>query len=341
MTGYVPGEQPRGRRVIKLNTNENPYPPSPKVAEVLHSVDIAELRKYPDPVASAMRARVAEIHDCKPDNVFVGNGSDEILALCTRAFVENDGTIGFFDPSYSLYPILSEIRDVRQMPVPLGDGFGWKRPAADLGSLFLLTNPNAPTSILFARNDVEEFCREFQGVVLIDEAYVDFAAENLMDLALKYENVLVMRTLSKSFSLAAMRVGYVVGHPDLIAALMKIKDSYNLDAIAQVLGLAALNDLDYMHANAKRIMATRERLRYALVELGFDLCPSQTNFLWTVPPPQMTAAEFFEELKQRDILIRYFAHPGIDRYVRITVGTDAEIDALLAATQTIVKESCK
>ncbi len=336
MTGYVPGEQPKGAGIVKLNTNENPYPPSPKVAEALRSIDIASLRKYPEPVSARVRERVAELHGCGVENVFVGNGSDEILALCTRAFVGNDGSVGFFDPSYSLYPILCDIRDVRQCPVALDDSFGWVKPAAALCSLFFLTNPNAPTSMLFPKNDVEEFCAEFQGVVLIDEAYVDFSAENCMGLALKHENVLVMRTLSKSFSLAGLRVGYIVGDPALIEALMKIKDSYNLDAVAQVLALAALNDVDYMRANAAKIIATRTKLAENLTELGFLVCPSEANFLWVRPPEVILAEDLFAKLKEENILVRYFSDPKISQYIRITVGTDDEVAALMDVLKDIV-----
>ena len=341
MDGYVPGEQPRSTNVIKLNTNENPYPPSPGVMEALRSIDSEMLRKYPDPVASEIREKVAELHNCNSDNVFVGNGSDEILALCTRAFVENDGAIGYFDPSYSLYPVLSDIRDVRKIETPLATGFGWNKPLTDGVSLFFLTNPNAPTSMLFERDKVEQFCCDFDGVLLIDEAYVDFASDTLMDLALKYSNVLVMRTLSKSYSLAGLRVGYVVGDSDLIDALLKIKDSYNLDVVAQCLALAALNDVEYMRANASMIIATRERLIKELSDLGFCVSPSQTNFIWAVPPDGVNAADLFEELKNAGILIRYFPLAGIDRYVRITVGTDSEIDALLQRVRQIVERGSK
>jgi len=337
MTGYVPGEQPKGGDIIKLNTNENPYPPSPKVAEALQRIDIDSLRKYPDPVSLPLRERVAQMHGCGVDNVFVGNGSDEILALCTRAFVENEGSVGYFDPSYSLYPVLSDIRDVCKCAVPLDSDFGWQRPADDLCSLFFLTNPNAPTSMLFAKSDVEGFCAGFKGVVLIDEAYVDFSSENCMDLALKYENVLVMRTFSKSYSLAALRVGYIVGHSQLIEALIKIKDSYNLDGVAQALALAALNDVDYMRANAERIIATRESLAAELRDAGFMVCPSESNFLWVRPPREISAADLFEKLKDKGILIRYFSDAGINEYVRITVGTDAEVSALLQAVRLIIE----
>jgi histidinol-phosphate aminotransferase len=337
MSGYVPGEQPKGGNIIKLNTNENPYPPSPKVAEALQTIDVESLRKYPDPTASKMRERIAELHGCKAENVFVGNGSDEILALCTRAFVENDGSVGYFDPSYSLYPVLSDIRDVKKVTVELDADFGWVTPAADLCSLFFLTNPNAPTSMLFPKASIDSFCAEFQGVVLLDEAYVDFSSVNCMDLALKYKNVLVMRTLSKSFSLAGLRVGYVVGDADLIEALMKIKDSYNLDAVAQTLALAALNDMDYMRSNAAKIIAARTMLADSLQDMEFFVCPSESNFLWVKPPESVAASELFDKLKQSGILVRYFSVDGISEYIRITVGTDDEVAALLRAVRHIIE----
>jgi histidinol-phosphate aminotransferase len=338
MTGYVPGEQPQGQTIIKLNTNENPYPPSPRVVETLHQLDPDVFRKYPNPVADDLRSRIAELHGCSVENVFVGNGSDEALALCTRAFVENDGNIGYFEPSYSLYPILADIRDVRKSPVDLDETFGWVTPPVDLCPLFFLTNPNAPTSMRFSRSDVESFCSLFRGVVLIDEAYVDFADEHCMDLALTYENVLVLRTLSKSFSLAGVRVGYVVGAAALITAMMKLKDSYNLDCIAQELALAALNDMDYMQSNAKRIITSREKLTEDLSDVGFEVCCSQTNFLWTKPPAVISASDLFVKLRDCGILVRYFPGPKTGDYIRITIGTEKEVAVLLDAVHHIVKD---
>ena len=270
LQAYTPGEQPQDRGIIKLNTNENPYPPSPQVAAALASFPAERLRLYPDPRAMALRRRVAEIHNCREEQVFVGNGSDEILALVTRAFVENDGSIGYFVPSYSLYPVLADIRGVEKRPVDLAPGFTWRMPAKFRASLFLLTTPNAPTAMQYDRAAVAAFCRAFDGVVLLDEAYVDFAPDNYMDLALApaNANTLVMRTFSKSFSLAGLRLGYVIGPTPLIEAIDKIKDSYNLDMLTQAVGLAALNDLDSMRANVRRIQATRERLSEALCQLA-------------------------------------------------------------------------
>ena len=338
LSAYVPGEQPLGRRVVKLNTNENPYPPSPRVAEALQALNAGDLRLYPNPVSAPLRERIAELHGCRLENVFVGNGSDEVLALCTRAFVENDGSVGYFDPSYSLYPVLSDIRDIEKRPVELDETFGWRMPPPDHSALFFLTNPNAPTSMLFPKKDVEAFCASFEGVVLLDEAYVDFSDVDCMDLALKYQNVMTMRTLSKSFSLAALRVGYVVGPAALIEALMKLKDSYNLDRVAQDLGLAALNDMEHMRANVERIVATRTALTANLEACGFRVYPSQTNFLWTEPPSSISAADLFEKLREQGILIRYFPGEKTGMCVRITIGTETEVAALLSAVHDIMKD---
>lgn len=330
LEAYTPGEQPKIPGLVKLNTNENPYPPSPRVAEALAAVTAESLRLYPDPVALAVRQAASDLHGVGVEQVFAGNGSDEILALCTRAFVEDDGSIGYFTPSYSLYPVLAAIRGVKGMACELNEEFGWPERDPRPASLFFLTNPNAPTSLLFAKDRVRSFCRSFPGVVLIDEAYVDFARENCMDLARTLPNVLVMRTLSKSYALAGIRCGYVVGPEPLITALFKIKDSYNLNRLTQVAAAAALRDQPYMLAQAARIKATRERLAAALTQLGFEVLPSETNFLWAKPGAGDAAARF-EALKARGVLVRYFPGPRTGAYLRITVGTDAEVDRLLAA----------
>jgi histidinol-phosphate aminotransferase len=332
LTAYTPGEQPKDPGIIKLNTNENPYPPSPKVTEALWTFDPARLRLYPDPVFMALRRRIAEIHGCTAEQVFIGNGSDEILALCTRAFVENDGSVGYFVPSYSLYPVLADIRGAEKRPVPLGPDFSWRMPEGYAASLFLMTNPNAPTSLMHDKATVAAFCRSFGGVVVVDEAYGDFADETCMDLALAADNAntLVMRTFSKSFSLAGMRFGYAIGPGELIGALYKIKDSYNMDMLAQAVGLAALDDLPHLRENVRKIRATRARLSDALRRRGWTVCDSQTNFLFARPPAG-DARQVFDALKAAKIYVRYFPGPETGEYLRITVGPEAQTDALLAA----------
>ncbi len=332
LEAYTPGEQPKDPAIVKLNTNENPYPPSPKVAETLKTFDYARLRLYPDPLFMALRTRLAEIHACGVNQIFIGNGSDEILALCTRAFVENNGSIGYFDPSYSLYPVLADIRGVERRPVKLTADFYWQMPEGYTASLFYITNPNAPTSMMHDKATVAAFCKNFVGTVLIDEAYGDFADMHCMDLALAKDNqnTLVMRTFSKSFSLAGLRFGYVVGPEPMIHALYKIKDSYNMDMLAQAVALAALSDLEYMRANVQKIRTTRARLTQELTRRGWTVCPSQTNFLFARPPKRNTQ-EIFDALKSAKIYVRYFPGPATGDYLRITIGTEEQTDKLLAA----------
>ncbi len=328
MSGYVPGEQPDDPEIIKLNTNENPYPPSPRAMEAFRAFDPAELRLYSEPSSQALRQALAARLGVGVDQVFVGNGSDEVLALCTRAFVENEGSIGYFDPSYSLYPVLSDIRGVEQRPVALSESFGWQMPDDYAASLFLLTNPNAPTGMAHPMASIEAFCRAFEGVVVVDEAYGDFAREDALELACSLDNVLVTRTLSKSFSLAGLRVGFAVGAPALIAALDKIKDSYNMDMVAQRVALAAVEDWDYMAATRERILSTRERLAGVLGELGFDVAPSETNFLW-VQHAHLAGTQLFDALREQHILVRRFDRADIANFLRISIGTDAQIDRLI------------
>ncbi len=337
MTGYTPGEQTADPSVIKLNTNENPYPPSPAVRAVLAACALDALRRYPDPVSRSLRQAIADLHGCGPERVFAGNGSDEILALATRAFVEDAGSIGYFHPSYSLYPVLAAMRDVRTRPVELGGNFEWRMPTGYRSSLFFLANPNAPTGRLYPKAAVKAFCRGFPGVVVLDEAYVDFAGEDCLDLALALKNVLVLRTLSKAYSLAGLRLGYAVGAAPLIAALFKIKDSYNLGRLAQEVGRAALRDQKWMRANVRRVCRTRRRLAAELERQGFEVFPSAANFLW-VRPPRLPAPTLYRRLAAKKILVRHFAGLRTGAYLRITVGTDSQADALLAVLGGLAEE---
>ncbi len=247
----------------------------------------------------------------------------------------NDGAVGFFDPTYSLYTVLAAIRDVREHAVALDDDFGWPidTAAAELEkdpacSLFFFTNPNAPTGRLCPVAEVRSFCEAFNGVVVVDEAYVDFAEASCDTLALELDNVMVARTLSKSYSLAGLRLGYALGPAPLVDALFKIKDSYNVDGLAQRVALAAVEDRESMRTNAARVIATRERLAARLADLRFRVCPSQANFLW-VAPPDDNAQEMFDALRAHRILVRYFPGARTGRYLRITVGTDPDVDRLL------------
>ncbi len=350
LRAYVPGEQPRIDGLVKLNTNENPYPPSPKVLRAVRRAADGRLRLYPPPTAQALRERLARLHRCRPENVVVGNGSDELLAMAVRAFVEPAGrvpaarsTVQWLAPSYSLYPVLAETHGARGVAAPLEPDFslpsparlrrtpGWRRDAA----LTIVTTPNAPSGRAYSRPELEAFASSLRGVVVLDEAYADFADGHAMPLALRLPNVLVARTFSKGYSLCFLRVGYFVGHPTLIAALDRIRDSYNVNGLAQVAALAALDDLPYYRRNFRKVIATRERLSARLASLGFEVLPSRANFV-LVRPPRFPARDWLARLRARKILVRWFDLPRVREFLRITVGVDREADALLRAARDIL-----
>jgi len=362
---YVYGEQPKIKGLIKLNTNENPYPPSPKVLKAVKVAADGRLRLYPNPTAEPLREKLAKLHRCRPENIIVGNGSDELLALATRAFVEPVAaevtrrkgnrpgasassrrrlqTVQYFTPSYSLYPVLADIHGAAKNAVPLKPDFSLPGPAELKrggrwqfnAALTFVTTPNAPSGRGYSTKELETLCRTQKGVVVLDEAYVDFAEENAMRLALKYPHVLVARTFSKAYSLCFQRVGYFVGHPELIAALHKIRDSYNVNGLGQVAAVATLGDLPYYRAHFKKIIATRERLSRELTKLGFRVFPSRTNFI-LARPPRFPAAEWQSRLRARKILVRWFGFPEVKDYLRVTVGTAAEAEALVAAARRLL-----
>ena len=332
IAGYTPGEQPKISNLIKLNTNENPYPPSPAVAEALRTLDVERLRRYPDPTADALRDAVAAHWHVKRENVICGNGSDDLLTMIFRAFTSPGRPVAVLDPSYSLYPVLAAMQEAPVIRIPLARGnFELEvdpAEAAKGANLAMLTRPNAPTGNSLPRATVENFCRDFDGVVTIDEAYADFADDDCVEFATKFDNVLVMRTFSKSYSLAGTRLGYAIGAPALIDGLMKLKDSYNLDMLTQTVGLAAFKDQSTLQKHIAMIRATRARLGAELEKLDFKVIPSQANFLF-VSPPGGDAARVFAELRKNAVIVRYFPGEVTGSYLRITVGTDEETDRLL------------
>ena len=339
LSSYVPGEQPSSTKVIKLNTNENPYPPSPQCAKVLKTFAAGKLRLYPDPESTKLRKAIAEICNAREECVFVGNGSDEILALVARAFVEDNEAIGSLNPSYSLYKTIAAIRNVQWRGIAtLGESLAPKKKGESPISLFLLTNPNAPTGEWRELSEIAAFAKKFPGVVLVDEAYADFARGNSMEIATARgnNNVIVMRTLSKSYSLAGLRVGYCIGPEKLISALYKIKDSYHIDAIAQAVALAAVTDQKWMKKNAQRVIATRKRFTAELVKRGWDVIPSESNFVFAKPPAGNKAEDVFKALKKDGIFVRYFNGPKTKDRLRITIGTDSQMKKLIHATEKLI-----
>ena len=340
MAGYVPGEQPgEGERVIKLNTNENPYPPSPRVLAVLRETDWSVLRKYPDPMATKVRCLVAERFGVLPEQVLCGNGSDELLTLCLRAMVGEGERVAWPTPTYSLYPVLADIQGAEAIEVPTGVDFAV--PIDDLAQadarLLLLCNPNAPTGVHVPDKDVLDLADRFGGVVVVDEAYADFGPGSVIPAVAGRDNVLVLRTLSKSYSLAGLRFGYAVGPVDLVAGLAKCKDSYNCDAVAVEAAAAALEDEAWMRANVERIRSERTRLAERLTAMGFGVTPSEANFL-LARPPGGRAQPLYEGLKSRGILVRYWNLPRLDDKVRITVAAPKENAALLSAVADLIEE---
>jgi len=335
MAGYEPGFQPADRNAIKLNTNENPYPPSPRVFEALAQLDGLSLRRYPAVLWNDLRSAAAELHGVAPECVACGNGGDELLALLVRACCGPGRALAYPTPTYSLYPTLAAMQEAPVREYAFGPG--GELPEGLSGAeapLTIVCNPNAPTGTFAPVEEVAALARRAKGIVLIDEAYVDFAAGNCLELLGRHENVAILRSLSKGYSLAGMRVGYLLGSRRIIETTVKVKDSYNVSAAAQAAGAAALRDQGWFSENRRRIRAERERLTAGLRELGFEAGKSHTNFLWAgiVEPP---ARAVYEELARHNIYVRYFAAAGQADRLRITVGTPEQNDALLAALRAI------
>ena len=332
IAGYVPGEQPKMANLIKLNTNENPYPPSPQVAEVLRNFDISRLRRYPDPMADGLRDMFAADLGLKRENVIAGNGSDDLLTMIFRAFTSPERPVAVFEPSYSLYPVLAAMQGAPVKRIALERGsFAYPADAAEQAgnaNLLIITRPNAPTGNCAPKELVRSYCRDFDGIVLIDEAYSDFAADNCAEFATEFDNVLVMRTFSKGSSMAGIRLGYAFGNPVLISGLMKLKDSYNLDMLTQEVGKANYADKAYRAECTAKIIADREKLTAGLAARGFEVVPSQANFLFAAPPDG-DGAGAFALLRENAVIVRYFPGEVTGRYLRITIGTPEENARLL------------
>jgi histidinol-phosphate aminotransferase len=336
MAGYVPGEQPRDGLYIKLNTNENPYPPSPRVAEAIVAGLDGRLRRYPDPSGTAFRQAVAERHGVEPNMVLAGNGSDDLLTIITRAFTGPGDLIVYPTPSYILYRTLAELQDARYREVPFRED--WTLDPSAFGHpearLAFLANPNSPSGTCLAPVAVSAIARAMPCPLVVDEAYGDFAETDCVGLVATHPNVIVTRSFSKGFGLAGLRLGYLVASAEIVAGLEKVKDSYNCDTLSLLGGEAAIRDRDYLRETRGKVIATRARLASAMKALGYRVPESSANFVWCEGGPP--AREVYEALKSRHILVRLMRYPGRDDGLRITVGTDSEIDQLIAAIGEIV-----
>jgi len=326
MTGYVPGEQPPpGAPVVKLNTNENPYPPSPAAMAVLRGCEADLLRRYPDPLARGFRKVVAEVLGVPVDWVIAGNGSDELLTMILRTFVGVGEVVAYPMPTYVLYRTLTQIQDGRHVEVPYDEEYSLpvEQLAAARAAVTFVASPNSPSGTTCALDQLDALAGRLGGVIVADEAYVDFAEADCLELVRRRENAIVLRTLSKGYSLAGLRLGFGVARPELLAGLWKVKDSYNVDALAGAVGAAAFADQAHKLANAEKVRASRAKLAGALAGLGLRVWPSQANFL-LARPPDGNAEQIYQALKARAILVRYFNQPRLQDKLRITVGTDEQ-----------------
>ncbi len=337
---YVPGEQPQGGGWTKLNTNENPYPPSPNVEPAIIA-EVDKLRRYPDPVSERLRAAIAERHGLTSKNVIIGNGSDNILDIITRCFVSSSGA-GHMVPSYSLYPVVTGMSGTGLIDVPFT-----REMTLDLdrivevgASVFFLTSPNAPTGVSFGIETIRTLLEQIDGLLVVDEAYVDFGGESCVSLLEAYQNLIVVRTFSKSYGLAGMRVGFAMASEGIIGILDRVRDAYNLDRIAQTAALAAFEDVAYFEEQRDNVMAIRESVREQLDGFGWFTYPSAANFLFTEPVNGQgekgaeVALSLFEYLKQERVLVRYFPkHPLTCAFIRVSIGTDVEMKVFLTAVK--------
>jgi histidinol-phosphate aminotransferase len=341
LTPYVPGEQPKLSNLVKLNTNENPYGPSPRVLDALRAAVGESLRLYPDPNSDRLKAAIAKFHDLQPQQVFVGNGSDEVLAHVFQALLNHQAPLLFPDISYSFYPVYCGLYGISYETIALNERFeidvdDYQKPNGGI----IFPNPNAPTGISLPLADIERLLQaNTESVVVIDEAYVDFGAESAVGLIDRYPNLLVTHTLSKARSLAGLRVGYALGHQDLIEGLVRVKDSFNsypVDSLALAGAVAAMEDVEYFEMTRQKVIASRAQLVAEMCKLGFDVLPSGANFIFA-KHAEHDGAALTAKLRDRSIIVRHFGKPArIAPYLRITIGTDSQNQQLLMALREIL-----
>jgi histidinol-phosphate aminotransferase len=337
MQGYTPGEQPGpGERVVKLNTNENPFPPSERVMKAIREIEPELLRRYPSPTGEAFRDAAAKLWGVSRDMILCGNGSDDILTIATRAFVPPEGSLAFPDPTYSLYPVLSQLEAAHAVTVPWDRE--WSLPMEALleteADAIYIANPNAPTGTFVSPLRIAELAKRFTGAVLVDEAYADFADDNCVSLVAAHPNLIITRTLSKAYSLAGLRFGYAIAQAPVIEQLMKVKDSYNVDAISIIAATAAVQDQEHARRGWEHVRSERQRVSSELTQLGWNVLPSQANFI-LAQVPSGKGRDAYLGLKQQGILVRFFNLPGLTDKLRITIGTSQENNALIGGVRSL------
>ncbi|MEB2308271.1 MAG: histidinol-phosphate transaminase [Candidatus Brocadiaceae bacterium] len=337
MSGYIPGEQPKDGMYIKLNTNENPYPPSPKVLHAINEAVNENLRLYPDPIATAARTKIADILGTKPQYVMAGNGSDDLLSIIIRSFAGEGDKVVFPYPSYMLYKTLAELQDSTACNIDFTEDYALPKDFLIKGAkVTFLANPNSPSGTMIPSQEISRIASQIDGVLVIDEAYADFAEDNCLSLVEQHRNVLILRTLSKSYSLAGIRLGFCIAQEPLIQGMMKVKDSYNVDRLSIAAVVAALDDQKSMKTHVEKIKETRLHLMKSLQEMGFFVYPSQTNFVLARCMKGISAHTLYQALKSRKILVRYFNLRRLDDCLRITIGTREEIDTLIQHLKELV-----
>ena len=337
---YTPGEQPKIQNIIKLNTNENPYPPAPAVAEAIKNMDVDRFKKYPDPSCSVLVDAIADFYNVSSDKVFVGVGSDDVLAMAFLTFFNSDKPVLFPDITYSFYDVWANLYRIPFKQIPLNEDFTiTKEDYFGENGGVVIANPNAPTGVELPLKDIEEILQKNRDVVVIvDEAYIDFGGESALPLIDKYDNLLVVQTFSKSRSMAGMRIGYAFGNEKLIKYLSDVKysfNSYTMNTPTLELGALAISNRDYFDRTRNMVIGTRERVKKELKELGFEFADSKTNFIFAKHPDK-SGKEIFANLRSRGIIVRRFDLPRIDEYLRISIGTDEEMDTLIRALKEII-----
>jgi histidinol-phosphate aminotransferase len=337
--GYEPGFQPKSTEVIKLNTNENPYLPSPQAVETLSRINVEQLRRYPDPLGTAFRQAAAEIHGLNPENMMCCNGGDELLTIAFRAFCDENRPVAYPVPTYSLYPVLVNLQNCKAFEVPFDQEFNLPAELTRTGAaLTIVCNPNAPSGSFISVGEMASLADELSGVLLIDEAYVDFADENCAGLVKNFDNVIILRSMSKGYGLAGLRFGYAIASAEMISGLIKVKDSYNVDAVAITVATAAIKDQEYFKQTTEKIKKARDLLTEQLRALKFEVPKSYSNFV-LAETKSCQAKVIYDKLAQRNIYVRYFDLPGLENKLRITVGTEQQNDKVILALKEILKKS--
>ncbi|TKJ39283.1 MAG: histidinol-phosphate transaminase [Planctomycetes bacterium B3_Pla] len=334
--GYEPGFQPKETEVLKLNTNENPYPPSPAVMKVLTEITAEQLRRYPDPIGDEFREAAAQIDGVRPENIMCCNGGDDLLTIAFRAFCDENRPVAYPVPTYSLYPVLARLQDAKTIEVPFDGEFNLPvKLTKTNAALTIVCNPNAPSGSFISVGELASLADELSGILLIDEAYVDFADENCAALVREFDNVIVLRSMSKGYALAGIRFGYAIASPDVIAGLMKVKDSYNVDAVAIAIAIAAIKDREYFKQTTEDVKKARDLLTEKLRDLNFKVPRSYANFV-LAEAVNCQASVIYDKLVQSNIYARYFDLSGLSDKLRITVGTTEQNDRVILALKEIL-----